>query len=112
MIKQLLFLITYFGNPAGTAELLVHFTSFLRARDDGASLEDDSEMSTGPKSRLLVRVLFKFHITSVLKKLHTLPICFLAQFNVLILVFKALNDSGSNYLKKIIFSFPADFLRC
>uniref|UniRef100_A0A670I451 Reverse transcriptase domain-containing protein n=1 Tax=Podarcis muralis TaxID=64176 RepID=A0A670I451_PODMU len=43
------------------------------------------------------------HITPVLKDLHWLPVCFRAQFKVLVLTFKALNGLSPVYLKERLY---------
>uniref|UniRef100_A0A803SZA6 Reverse transcriptase domain-containing protein n=1 Tax=Anolis carolinensis TaxID=28377 RepID=A0A803SZA6_ANOCA len=63
-------------------------------------------------ARLITGAAYREHTTPLLRQLHWLPICYRAQFKVLVLAYKALNGSGPTYLSERIFSYePTRTLR-
>ncbi|XP_062825481.1 uncharacterized protein LOC134295910 [Anolis carolinensis] len=63
-------------------------------------------------ARLITGAAYREHTTPLLSQLHWLPICYRAQFKVLVLTFKALNGSGPTYLSERISSYqPTRTLR-
>lgn len=52
------------------------------------------------------------HITPALRELHWLPICFCAQFNVLVFTFKAINSIGPGYLKDCLLHYLPSHVLC
>ncbi|XP_062830407.1 uncharacterized protein LOC134297289 [Anolis carolinensis] len=63
-------------------------------------------------ARLLTGAAYREHTTPLLSQLHWLPICYRAQFKVLVLAYKALNGSGPIYLSERIFPYePTRTLR-
>uniref|UniRef100_A0A803TL80 Reverse transcriptase domain-containing protein n=1 Tax=Anolis carolinensis TaxID=28377 RepID=A0A803TL80_ANOCA len=63
-------------------------------------------------ARLITGAAYRERTTPLLSQLHWLPICYRAQFKVLVLTYKALNGSGPIYLSEHISSYePARSLR-
>uniref|UniRef100_A0A803TXA5 Reverse transcriptase domain-containing protein n=1 Tax=Anolis carolinensis TaxID=28377 RepID=A0A803TXA5_ANOCA len=63
-------------------------------------------------ARLIMGAAYRERTTPLLSQLHWLPICYRAQFKVLVLTYKALNGSGPTYLSERISSYePTRTLR-
>uniref|UniRef100_A0A803TWX8 Reverse transcriptase domain-containing protein n=1 Tax=Anolis carolinensis TaxID=28377 RepID=A0A803TWX8_ANOCA len=63
-------------------------------------------------ARLIIGAAYRERTTPLLSQLHWLPICYRAQFKVLVLTYRALNGSGPNYLSECISSYePTRVLR-
>uniref|UniRef100_A0A803TFX4 Reverse transcriptase domain-containing protein n=1 Tax=Anolis carolinensis TaxID=28377 RepID=A0A803TFX4_ANOCA len=63
-------------------------------------------------ARLITGAAYRERTTPLLSQLHWLPICYRAQFKVLVLTYKAVNGSGPIYLSERISSYePARSLR-
>ena len=63
-------------------------------------------------ARVLTKTRKRAHITSILKSLHWLTVCFRIDFKITLLVFKAPNGIGPTYLSDLLLSYePSRTLR-
>ena len=107
-----------FLSQANT-ETLMH--AFITCRIDycNALLSGLSKKSLAPlqllqnsAARVLTRTRKRAHITPILKSLHWLPVCFRIDFKILLMVFKALNGLGPDYLSGLLLTYePSRMLR-